>query len=81
MILMNALTNSMRDKFLKFHDVYEQNRERLDDEGVSGAVLSSQVWELSLREVPMTSDELHLYKKLVAMHSVNGGELFAPDTN
>ena len=71
----------MRDKFLKFHDVYEQNRERLDDEGVSGAVLSSQVWELSLRVVPLSSDELLLYKKLVAMHSVNGGELFASDTN
>jgi hypothetical protein len=81
MIPMNPLTNSLRDKFLKFHDIYEQNRERLDEEGVSGAVLSSLVWELSQREVPLASDELHLYKKLVAMHSVNGGELFAPDTN
>jgi hypothetical protein len=27
--------------------------------------------------VPLTLDELHLYKKLTALHSVNGGELFA----
>ena len=76
MILMNVLTNSLREKFLRFHDVYEQNRERLLAEGVSGAVLSSAVWEDSLREVPLAAKELLLYKKLIAMHSVNGGELF-----
>jgi hypothetical protein len=80
MILMNGLTNSLRLKFLQFHDVYEQNRERLHAEGSSVTVLASEVWELSLRQVPMASDELLLYKKLVAMHSVNSGELFAPNS-
>ena len=73
---MDNLTNPLKEKFLLFHDIYEQTREHLLSKGVSGAVLASEVWEISLRELPLAPEELRLYKQLIAMHSVNGGELF-----
>jgi len=43
-------------------------------------VIAKRVWEEAAAAVPLEPDELLLYKKLVAMHSVNGGELF-PETD
>jgi hypothetical protein len=39
-------------------------------------VVANEVWRAAEREVPLTPDELRLYKKLVALRSVNGGDLF-----
>ena len=46
-------------------------------EDSSGKVVAARVWQAALREVPLDARELHLYKLATALHSVNGGELFA----
>ena len=74
---MDELTAELKEKFRRFHELYEINHQRLIDEGVTGAVLSGDVWQRTLLEMPLTSNELLLYKQLVAMHSVNGGDLFS----
>ena len=76
---MDHLTAGLREKFQQFHEVYEYNRERLTAEGIGGALLAGSVWVESLREIPLGPAELRLYKQLVALHSVNGGELFADE--
>jgi hypothetical protein len=78
--MMNLdLTPELRDKFLKFHDVYESTRAKLEESGASGAVIAQAVWDAAQQAVPLTPAELRRYKLLVAMHSVNGGELFGND--
>jgi hypothetical protein len=71
------LTPELREKFLRFHQAYEFARVKLEASGASGHTIARTVWEEALREEFLSLDELKLYKKLVAMHSVNGGELFA----
>lgn len=75
--VMDELTPALRERFLRFHVVYEYHREQLEASGASGQVIAREVWELALHDEFLSLDELKLYKKLVAMHSVNGGELFA----
>ena len=77
--LVDDLTIPLREKFQRFHDVYERTHERLISEGVTGALLATKVWDDSLKEMPLTPAELRLYKQLIAMHSVNGGDLFGDD--
>ena len=48
-------------------------------EGTQGLVIAKRVWSIALNEVPLTAEELYLYKRMVAIHSVNGGELFSDD--
>ncbi|MEO8650109.1 MAG: hypothetical protein ABI539_13170 [Acidobacteriota bacterium] len=76
---MNELTPELREKFLKFRTAYQEIESSLILAGASGSFIATQVWESAGQLVPLTPDELHLYKSLVAMHSVNGGELFALD--
>ena len=78
---MADLTPELREKFLKFKEKYEHAESRLQAADASGAVISKDTWESALAEVPLTPEELKLYRKLVAMHSVNGGELFAIGEN
>jgi hypothetical protein len=73
------LTPELRDKFLRFREVYEFTQAKLEESGASGAVISQKVWEAAQEAVPLMPDELRQYKLLVAMHSVNGGELFGND--
>ena len=73
---MRQISLELRTKFLKFREVYEFARSRLVDEGAAGHVVASRPWDQALAEVPLTAEELKLYKLLVALHSVNGGELF-----
>ena len=74
---MDEITPELRGKFLHFHEVYEFTREKLQEEGASGFVVAAKVWEAAQREIPLTADELKIYKMHVALQSVNGGELFA----
>jgi hypothetical protein len=46
------------------------------DDGAAGHVVASRPWDEAIAEVPVASGELKLYKLLVALHAVNGGELF-----
>ena len=71
-----AVTPELRRKFLRFREVYELTSARLRDEGASGSVIADQTYAAALREVTLTAAELRLYKMHVALHSVNGGELF-----
>lgn len=73
---MDELTPELRERFLQFRSVYQFHYGRLEASGAQGAVIAQDSWTLSLAEVRLEPDELKLYKKLVAMHSVNGGELF-----
>jgi hypothetical protein len=66
----------MRERFIRFREVYEFTRERLVAEGAAGHVIASRPWDAALAAEPLESWELKLYKQLVAMHAVNGGELF-----
>ena len=76
---MIEITPALREKFLRFHEAYEFARAKLKDEGASGAVIAVKVWKAAEQEVPLTPDELHLYKRHIALQSVNGGILFAID--
>jgi hypothetical protein len=73
---MDKLDVGLREKFKKFHDAYEWAHARLTATGASEAVIAYEVWEEAQRSVHLSPAELRLYKQLVAMHSVNGGELF-----
>ena len=76
---MTQITPSLREKFLQFHEVYEFTFAKLKAEGASGAVIAVRVWKAAEAEVPLTPDELRLYKRHIALQSVNGGTLFALD--
>ena len=76
---MAKLPPDLRKKFFEFHDAYEFARECLLADGASGSFLAEETWRLALDEVPLTPKELQTYKLMIAMRSVNGGELFADD--
>jgi hypothetical protein len=78
---MDKLGGGLREKFKQFHDAYEWAHSRLTAAGASEAVIAYEVWEEAQKAVPLTPAELRLYKQLVAMHSVNGGELFGTDSD
>ena len=73
---MQPITPELRARFLRFREAYEHARAKLTEEGAAGHVVASRPWEVALAEVPLTPEELKRYKMLVALHSVNGGELF-----
>ena len=75
------LTPHLRKRFLAFRRVYLATETRMLREEVQGAVIARQTWEEALAAVPLDSGELVLYKKLVAMQSVNGGELFGNESD
>jgi len=74
---MVEITPELREKFLRFHEAYEFTRARLKEEGASGAVIAVKVWQAAQSDVPLTPEEMHLYKRHIALQSVNGGILFA----
>ena len=74
---MERITPELREKFIRFHEVYEITRARLKEEGAGGSVIAERVWTAALEAVPLTPDELHIYKLHIALQSVNGGRLFA----
>lgn len=74
---MDELTPELRARFVKFREAYEVEHARLVAAEVKGFQLAQGPWEAAQRAIPLRADELLLYKKLVAMHSVNGGSLFA----
>ena len=73
---MQKITPELRDRFLRFREVYESTRDRLIAEGASGHIVASRPWDAAVKAVPLEPWELKLYKQLVAMNAVNGGELF-----
>jgi len=73
---MREISPERRAKFLRFREVYEFHRAKLIEQGAAGHVVASRPWDAALAEVPLTPEELKRYKMLVALHSVNGGELF-----
>jgi hypothetical protein len=76
---MATLTPELREKFFEFLAVYEFTKFKLESEGHSGGYIANEVWRAAQAAVPLAPDELKLYKKLVALHSVNGGDIFADD--
>lgn len=70
------LTPALRKKFLRFRAAYVREDGRLRAADVKGSELAKGPYAAALREVPLDPDELQLYRKLVAMQSVNGGFLF-----
>jgi hypothetical protein len=74
--LMN-LTPELRTRFLHFREAYETRRLKMIEDGAHGYEIAAVPWKAAQEAEPLTPDELRLYKKLVAMHSVNGGEIFA----
>lgn len=74
------LTPELRKRFLAFREVYLAAEARMSGDDVQGAVIARRTWEEALAAVPLDREELILYKKLVAMHSVNGGELFGNES-
>ena len=72
-----VLTPALRKRFLRFNEAYHYHRDRLTASGASGSVIARDCWTLALRDEFLSLDELKRYKMLVALHSVNGGELFA----
>lgn len=73
---MQEVTSALRLLFIAFRESYLAAEQRMIEENVQAAVIAVKVWEEALSAVPLTPSELILYKKLVAMQSVNGGELF-----
>lgn len=73
---MDELTPALRQKFLWFREEYEFEHARLVAADVKGTLLAKGPWAVAQEKVPLEPDEMKLYKRLVAMHSVNGGELF-----
>ena len=73
---MHEITAEQRERFLEFRAVYEFEKAKLVDQGAAGHVLASRPWEAAMKAVPLEPAELKIYKIMVAMHSVNGGELF-----
>jgi hypothetical protein len=76
---MANITPELREKYLRFHEAYEFARAKLKEEGASGAVIAAKVWEAAQMEVPLSPEDLRLYKRHIALQSVNGGILFAVD--
>lgn len=73
---MHEITDEQREKFRRFRAVYEAELERLRGEGASGLEVASGSWRAAMAAVPLEPWEEKIYKIMVAMHSVNGGELF-----
>lgn len=71
------ITPELRERFLRFREVYEARRVELLEGQASGRLVATEPYSAAQEAVPLTLEELHLYKKLAALHSVNGGELFA----
>jgi hypothetical protein len=71
------MTPELRERFRRFREVYEARRLELVEGQASGRLVATEPYKAAQQAVPLTLDELHLYKKLTALHSVNGGELFA----
>jgi hypothetical protein len=59
---------------MAFREEYIAAERRMIDQEVHSAVIAVKVWEEATAKVPLDRAELLLYEKLVAMHSVNGGE-------
>ena len=70
------LTPELRKRFLAFREVYLAAEARMIDEEMLGSLIARKSWIEALAAVPLDFEERTLYKKLVATHSVNGGELF-----
>ncbi|MEP6945879.1 MAG: hypothetical protein ABJA02_08185 [Acidobacteriota bacterium] len=75
----HVVSPELRTRFLRFREVYVATEERLTEEDAQAAVIARTVWIEAMAAVPLTRDELKVYKFLTAMHSVNGGELFGND--
>jgi hypothetical protein len=74
---MGPITPELRLKFLRFREVHEFTKVMLQEAGASGSVIAAEVWKAAEKEVPLTTEELKIYKMHVALQSVNGGALFA----
>lgn len=75
----HVVSPELRAKFLAFREVYLATEQRLTEEEAQAAVIARTVWIEAQAAVPLTPDELKVYKFLTAMHSVNGGEIFSND--
>ena len=75
----HSVSPELRAKLLAFREVYLETELRLTQEEAQAAVIARAVWSEAQSAVPLTPAELKLYKFLIAMHSVNGGELFGND--
>jgi hypothetical protein len=71
------MTPQLRSRFHHFRDAYEARGLQMIEAGAHGYELADLPWKAAQEVEPLTADELRLYKKLVALNSVNGGELFA----
>src|SRR4051794_11180140 len=75
---MPKMTPYRRECFEKFHAIYTEAKTRLEEEAAAGN-LHDLAWREAQTKAPLLDSEIPLYKKLVAIHSVNGGQLFAPE--
>jgi hypothetical protein len=72
----HKVSPELRARFLAFREVYLATEQRLIEEEAQAAVIARAVWREAQTAVPLTPEELKIYKFLTAMHSVNGGEIF-----
>ena len=72
----HRVSPELRVKYLAFREVNIAAEQRLTEEDAQAAVIARTVWLEAQSAVPLTPNELKIYKFLTAMHSVNGGEIF-----
>ena len=59
---MTALTPELKAKFLAFRQAYEHARETMIAQDMQGALIAVKVWEIAQGAVPLTPDEMKVYK-------------------
>jgi hypothetical protein len=72
------MTPYRRERFEKFHAFYTEAKTRLEESDAAGNI-HELAWREAQIKAPLLEREMPLYKKHVAIHSVNGGQLFSHD--
>lgn len=73
------MTPHRRERFLSFHQTYLSERDRLLSDEVAENQVHELAWQVAQKSNPLLPTEIPLYRKLVAIQSVNGGILFPMD--
>jgi hypothetical protein len=69
------LTDEQRERFREFCTLYEINYEIESSRETVSATASQNAYEKTLAEIPLTAEELKLFKIQFAIRAVNGGEI------
>jgi hypothetical protein len=74
------MTPYRRERFLKFHAIYTEAKTRLEESDATGNT-HELAWREAQKKEPLLESEIPFYKKLIALHSVNGGQLFSAEAD